>query len=329
MCCVKNCWKSLYEKAARFLKENIVFISLTLFVIASSYCILYDVFKNIYSDALKNIPPVVFDSKSIDLSRENEIGVNRKEEIAALGQIGDFFGGLLNPLISMAALVFIMAGFYTQRNAFELQKEELELTREELKKSAEALEKQNETIKLQRFETTFFNLIQDIRSPDSSLITAFFALSDKELTGLLSRSEINHGDMAKEVRNKLSISSYNSWKQIFTKACFLFKFVEVSAGLKNKNLYFEMAKNLLPAIFINYYFLVYVTENRDKNNKSLPKTIDFANKYGIFSSSGFYYEPRYFPLVDEAAWGDSLEEKRAAYLAYLQEQGITPNETQS
>lgn len=51
------------------------------------------------------------------------------------GQFGDFFGGILNPLVAFAA-------FYWLTQSVKIQKTELELAREASQKSAQALEAQ-------------------------------------------------------------------------------------------------------------------------------------------------------------------------------------------
>lgn len=72
-------------------------------------------------------------------------------------QVGDFFGGVLNPAFSFLALIALL---YT----IILQSNELRLTRRELEASKSALQSQSDSLKLQNFETTFFNLITNHKS---------------------------------------------------------------------------------------------------------------------------------------------------------------------
>ena len=74
------------------------------------------------------------------------------EEATRLGQLGDFFGGILNPTVSVLTL-FVAIGVW------RLQKNELELTRSELKETKEAMKSQDETAKQQRQEQRFFDLL--------------------------------------------------------------------------------------------------------------------------------------------------------------------------
>ncbi|RFC54041.1 putative phage abortive infection protein [Brumimicrobium aurantiacum] len=67
------------------------------------------------------------------------------------GTFGDMFGGV-NALFSGLALAGIIYTILLQRNELKLQRDELRETRMEFKI-------QNETLKIQRFENTFFNLL--------------------------------------------------------------------------------------------------------------------------------------------------------------------------
>jgi hypothetical protein len=82
------------------------------------------------------------------------------------GQTGDFFGGILNPFLTFVGLIFVIMtikqnekALKQNQEALKLSETELQFSREELKKSSEALQEQVKTAELQRFETTFFNLL--------------------------------------------------------------------------------------------------------------------------------------------------------------------------
>ena len=83
-----------------------------------------------------------------------------------MGAIGDFFGGLLNPVFALIGLFALLATIKIQSKALKISSEELvnsrkelELTRGELEKSAIAQQEQSQSIKLQNFENTFFKMI--------------------------------------------------------------------------------------------------------------------------------------------------------------------------
>jgi uncharacterized membrane protein len=76
------------------------------------------------------------------------------------GQMGDYFGGMLNPIFAFASFIALL---YTIR----IQSEELKLTRDELGKAAEAQKKSSEVLAIQathlekqNFENTFFKMLE-------------------------------------------------------------------------------------------------------------------------------------------------------------------------
>ena len=79
-----------------------------------------------------------------------------------LGQLGDFFGGLLNPLVSILTL-------FVAISVWRLQKDELELTRNELAQTKLALEEQAKTAEQQRQEQRFFDFLNIYRSTVDSI----------------------------------------------------------------------------------------------------------------------------------------------------------------
>lgn len=92
---------------------------------------------------------------------------------ATWGEFGDYFGGLLNPILSFLALLALLGTLYYQRLQLDTQVKELENSKEELRetrielrksaehqeKSAQALSAQTELISSQAFDTTFFQLL--------------------------------------------------------------------------------------------------------------------------------------------------------------------------
>ncbi|MCK9621273.1 MAG: putative phage abortive infection protein [Methylobacter sp.] len=72
---------------------------------------------------------------------------------SSYGTFGDFFGGILNPILTFLTFLGLLI-------TIVLQKKELALTRQELHTSALALSQQVETQEKQRFEDTFFALLE-------------------------------------------------------------------------------------------------------------------------------------------------------------------------
>ncbi len=67
------------------------------------------------------------------------------ENIGDFGTIGDFFGGILNPIFALLALFALLATIKIQSK--------------ELSKSVKIMKAQHQSIKLQNFENTFFNML--------------------------------------------------------------------------------------------------------------------------------------------------------------------------
>jgi uncharacterized membrane protein len=77
------------------------------------------------------------------------------DERSHWGAMGDFFGGLLNPVFSLLGLVLLLVTLIQNHK-------ELELSRAELKASSAALTSQANTLEKQRFEDTFFALLDQL-----------------------------------------------------------------------------------------------------------------------------------------------------------------------
>lgn len=87
-----------------------------------------------------------------------------------LGQAGDFFGGLLNPLLSFLSVFALLVALVLQnrelrlsREALKVSQTELELSRKAQAASASALEEQNRVLQQQRMEQTFFSWLATYR----------------------------------------------------------------------------------------------------------------------------------------------------------------------
>lgn len=91
------------------------------------------------------------------------------------GTFGDAFGAI-NALFSGLAFAGVVFAIILQKKELKAQRNELELSRiavqaqqEELQMTRSEFVKQNETMAIQRFETTFFNLFQDLKESDEKL----------------------------------------------------------------------------------------------------------------------------------------------------------------
>jgi len=68
------------------------------------------------------------------------------------GEWGDFFGGMVNPLLTFLTFMGLLITIFIQQT-------ELRESRREMKRSADALAEQSASLKRQNFESTFFQMI--------------------------------------------------------------------------------------------------------------------------------------------------------------------------
>lgn len=113
--------------------------------------------------------PVVIGAIAIALYRAHFPGdlVSNQSE---WGVFGDFFGGLLNPIVGIVTLVLLVKTLLSQQRAIELQSDELALQRQELKsqreetaRSTAALDAQHQAIVRQSFEQSLFTWLGSYR----------------------------------------------------------------------------------------------------------------------------------------------------------------------
>ncbi len=79
-----------------------------------------------------------------------------------LGPFGDFFGGVLNPILTFLTFMGLLV-------TIVLQQTELRETRVELKRSADALELQIKAVSSQNFQATFFQMLALLNTMVSSM----------------------------------------------------------------------------------------------------------------------------------------------------------------
>lgn len=80
-------------------------------------------------------------------------------DIDKLGAFGDFFGGMINPLLTFCTFMALLMTIILQQKELSLTREELSETKQATKDSANALIEQSNSIKQQNFENTFFNML--------------------------------------------------------------------------------------------------------------------------------------------------------------------------
>ena len=80
-------------------------------------------------------------------------------DIGKLGSLGDFFGGVLNPIFAFLAFLALLTTIILQASELKATRKELRKSARAQKKQSKSLKLQNKATKLQMFENTFFQLL--------------------------------------------------------------------------------------------------------------------------------------------------------------------------
>ncbi len=102
---------------------------------------------------------------------ESFFGSNQEIDSEKIGQFGDFVGGIVGSIWALAGVILFYVALTEQRgdmatnrevlktqvNALEQQIQEFRLQREEIELTRTVFEEQSRTLKIQQFESTFFN----------------------------------------------------------------------------------------------------------------------------------------------------------------------------
>lgn len=111
------------------------------------------------------------------------IGFDKSAISSKLGALGDFVGGLLNPVFAFLGFIFLLVTIRIQSKELKTSREEMEMTRTELARSADSQKEQSNSIKLQNFENTFFNLLSlhndIVKNIHYNKYLAFITLKDR------------------------------------------------------------------------------------------------------------------------------------------------------
>lgn len=203
----------------------------------------------------------------------------------------------INALFSAFAFAILIVTMYFQKKELELQRQELENTREELKGQKEASQKQNEILQQQRFETTFFNLLENFdrltKSYSYSLTTVNIkgvGLQTHDITKLSDYSAflVEYVDVNKEIKkHSASLEEINSslLKLFGYQLRFYFqRFIDIieyvdktSFDDKDKYFYTSLIRNQLtvPQLALLLYYHIAYKENTK---------LELLNRWVIFKN---------------------------------------------
>lgn len=99
-------------------------------------------------------------------STDKVLTMGIKDVVEILGPFGDFFGGMLNPILTFCSFMALLMTIILQQRELKLSREQVAISVKELGEtrkateiSSKALTEQAKSLKIQNFENTFFNMI--------------------------------------------------------------------------------------------------------------------------------------------------------------------------
>jgi len=159
------------------------------------------------------------------------------DDLQKWGQLGDFFGGVLNPLLSFAALIAVLYNI-------KIQSDELALTRDEARTTNIIQRQQAKTFERQLFDTTFFGLLNAHKS----------ILEDVRIEGL---GKVYTGREAFEHFNQILLDKFRY--QVQTKYSFG-SITDIQQIIKNEHDRFQSA---FGHYFRNLYHILKLIDSAD------------------------------------------------------------------
>ncbi len=240
---------------------------------------------------------------------------------AGWGQLGDYFGGVLNPVFGFLTILALVLTLILQSRELKLSRGELILSRTELRHSAEALRGQNKAIDRQSFEQTFFAWLNTYRELMTSIEigTGDAVSSGRRALERLRTSHLKIGNFKEGEHEAISKSALENWAALYNKHEYQFDSLfrvlyrlivwidsqdEDRLSPAQKWLYVSIVRAQLSWIELVYLFYNGHTE-RGRNFKRL------AEKYALFDNLNFATD-RAIAIVRECP-PDSVGYQPSAY----------------
>ncbi|GGI57005.1 putative phage abortive infection protein [Winogradskyella haliclonae] len=209
-----------------------------------------------------------------------------------VAQFGDFIGGIVGSLWSLAGVILFYVALTEQRKDIEINREtlnaqvsalnqqieEFELQRTELSETRKVFEEQSETLKIQRFENTFFQLLtlhHELVDKLNFSKTSMMRNERLEKREVLSKAS---ADLEIKLKYSNSIEERTSVGSVEYKES-IPKTKEIAVKRLNmayKEFYFDDYKQILSHYFRNVYHIfkfIYFSELIEKSKKQFYATL--------------------------------------------------------
>lgn len=208
----------------------------------------------------------------------------------------------LNTLFSGLAFWGVIWAILLQKNELVLQREELELTRNEVRGQKEQLEAQNLTMKQQRFESTFFSLLDCLNGIVNSIEITGAQIHEVEpakghtcFTMLISEFRQVHTDISANERRsnkssleicQLAYDDFGRSRQALVEPYFrilynIITFIDTN-DIKHKQMYVNILKTQLSSSELSLLFYYCLSAYGIEKFKPL------VQKYGLLENMEFY-----------------------------------------
>lgn len=196
------------------------------------------------------------------------------------GDFGSFMSGSVGIVWSLVSVILFYLTLRLQRKELGFQREELEMTRNELLGQKNQMIKQNDTLNIQRFENTFFNLLNQHHQIVSDIDFRYYKSKEKEQKFVIrARSEAMSAPAAEkeivEIKGRdVFRFRYNRMKEEMTEKPTEFKEIYQS--------HYEDAQTDFGHYFRNLYRMIKMVDEADFNDTE-NLSIDFETKYRYVS----------------------------------------------
>ncbi|HCE3101836.1 TPA: putative phage abortive infection protein [Vibrio parahaemolyticus] len=173
--------------------------------------------------------------------------------ISSSGVFGDSFG-VLTSLFSGLAFAGLIITIVMQRDELSLQRQELNLTREELSGQKEEMKAQNETLQIQRFENTFFKMLEFLDNCRRDIV--FSSLHGRSYEGR---------DAIEKLYQILITSYFSTWSQqdFDRKSEFNDECRNLEGIVKEYNKFYEKNGDDLGQYYRTFYNLLKLVDRAD------------------------------------------------------------------
>lgn len=209
-----------------------------------------------------------------------------KSNITKWANFGDYFAGILNPILAFLAFLALVSTIILQSKSLKYSQKELKATRKELKKSAQAQKKQSKSLELQNkatnqqvFENTFFILLKELN------IVIVNLLEDSKLKDEITKFS-GHTSNIESLKMQFEIKNIGAIKVFLTLLYQLLKFVDKSS-IEEKKMYTNiirvyMTDDILSLLVINCKIFDYTSYKKFLEKYEFFEHLDYKNDNNIY-----------------------------------------------